>query len=76
MPIKWTDLWSFDAIWEYVEENNININENIINIWDSSNNVVICQESNKEIALIDVQDLVIVEDQDVLFNFKKVQLKK
>ncbi len=76
MPIKWTDLWSFDAIWEYVEENNINTNENIINIWDSSNNVVICQENNKEIALIDVQDLVIVEDEDVLLISKKGSTQK
>lgn len=74
MPIKWTDLGSFDSIWEFIEEQNIQ-RENIINI-NSKNNVVICQETNKEIALIDVEDLVIVDDEDVLLVCKKWSTQK
>lgn len=75
MDIKWSDLWSFDSIWEYVEENNIK-KDNLIEIWDTKNNVIIWENDNKEIALIDVQDLVIVDNDDVLLISKKWSTQK
>lgn len=75
MDIKWSDLWSFDSIWEYIEENNI-ILENIIQTWDTKNNVVIWENNNKEIALIDVQDLLIVDNDDVLLISKRWSSQK
>lgn len=75
MDIKWSDLGSFDSIWEYIEENKI-VLENVIQTWDTKNNVVIWETSNKEIALIDVQDLLIVDNDDVLLISKRWSSQK
>lgn len=75
MNFKWSDLWSFDAIWEYIEENNI-INENKISVWETKNNVVLMESDNKEVALIDVEDLVIVDTDDVLLISKRWSTQK
>lgn len=75
MDLKWSDLWSFDSIWEYMDENNIS-RENILTTWDVKNNVVLSENNNKEIALIDVEDLVIVDTADVLLISKRWSTQK
>jgi mannose-1-phosphate guanylyltransferase/mannose-6-phosphate isomerase len=75
MDLKWSDLWSFDSIWEYMEENNIQP-EKILSTWDTKNNVVLSENNNKEIALIDVEDLVIVDSDDVLLISKRWSTQK
>jgi len=75
MDLKWSDLGSFDSIWEYIDENKIK-NENIIEEWESKNNIVLQESDEKEIALIDVEDLVIVDTSDVLLISKRWSTQK
>lgn len=71
----WTDLWSFDAIWDYMLQTNKK-HPNILEEGKVEDNVVLSESKNKEIALIDVKDLVIVDSDDVLLIAKKWSTQK
>jgi len=73
--IDWSDVGSFDALFEELpkDENNNTINDKHIAI-DSKNNLVYGQD--KYIATIDVEDLIIVDTGDALLVSKKGSSQK
>ena len=73
--IDWSDLGSFDALYEELpkDENNNTINENHISI-DSKNNLIYGNE--RKIATVDIEDLIIVDTGDALLVSKKGSSQK
>jgi len=72
--IGWSDMGSFDALHIELEknENNNTKRDNLIDI-DSKNNLVL---ANKKVALIDVNDLVVVSTTDALLISKQGSSQK
>jgi mannose-1-phosphate guanylyltransferase len=73
--INWSDLGSFDSLYEELpkDENGNTSNENYIGI-DSKNNLVLGQE--RKIATIDIEDTIIVDCGDALLISKKGSSQK
>ncbi|XPV67649.1 MAG: mannose-1-phosphate guanylyltransferase/mannose-6-phosphate isomerase [Halarcobacter sp.] len=73
--INWSDLGSFDSLYDELpkDENNNTQNPNHISI-DSSNNLVYGDE--RTIATIDVEDLIVVDTGDALLVSKKGSSQK
>ena len=73
--ISWSDVGSFDALFEELpkDKNNNTINGNNISI-DSKNNLVYGNE--RVISTIDVEDLIIVDTGDALLISKKGSSQK
>ena len=73
--IAWSDVGSFDALYEELpcDENGNTLNDKHISI-DSKNNLI--YEKNKYIATIDVEDLIIVDTGDALLISKKGSSQK
>jgi len=73
--IDWSDVGSFDALFEELpkDENNNTLNNKHISI-DSRNNLV--HSKDKYIATIDVEDLIIVDTGDALLVSKKGSSQK
>jgi len=73
--IDWSDVGSFDALYEELpkDENNNTINENHISI-DSKNNLIYGTE--RKIATVDVEDLIVVDSGDALLISKKGSSQK
>ena len=65
--IDWSDLGSFESLDEEIASS-----DNIINI-DSSNNLIL---SSKQVAAIDVNDLIIIDTADALLISKKGSSQK
>jgi len=65
--IAWSDLGSFESLDEEIDSSN-----NIINI-DSTNNLIL---SPKQVAAIDVNDLIIIDTADALLVSKKGSSQK
>lgn len=73
--IDWSDVGSFDALYEELpkDENNNTINKNHISI-DSKNNLIYGKE--RKIATVDVEDLIVVDSGDALLISKKGSSQK
>ncbi len=73
--INWSDVGSFDALYEELpkDENGNSLNDKYIPI-DSKNNLI--HSKNKYIATIDVEELVIVDTGDALLVSKKGSSQK
>lgn len=73
--IAWSDVGSFDSLYEELpkDENNNTINENHISI-DSKNNLVYGVE--RKIATVDIEDLIIIDTGDALLISKKGSSQK
>jgi len=73
--INWSDVGSFDALYEELpkDENNNTVNDKHIAI-DSKNNLV--YSNDKYIATIDVEDLIIIDTGDALLVSKKGSSQK
>jgi len=73
--IDWSDLGSFDALYEELpkDENNNTLNENHISI-DSKNNLIYGKE--RKIATVDIEDLIVVDTGDALLISKKGSSQK
>ena len=73
--ISWSDVGSFDSLYEELpkDENNNTINENHISI-DSKNNLV--YGSERKIATVDIEDLIIIDTGDALLISKKGSSQK
>jgi len=73
--IDWSDVGSFDALYEEMlhDENGNTMNEHHISI-DSKNNLIYSQD--KTIATIDIEDLIIIESGDALLISKKGSSQK
>lgn len=75
LDLYWTDLGSFDAIGEYMDSKNIN-HKNLIQEGKVNNNIILSEQKNKEIAMIDVENLVVVDSDDVLLISKRGSTQK
>ena len=66
----WSDLGSFDALYEELpkDENGNTLNENYVSL-ESKNNLVI--GSDRTVATVDVEDLIIVDTADALLISRK-----
>jgi mannose-1-phosphate guanylyltransferase/mannose-6-phosphate isomerase len=73
LDIYWNDLGWFDAFNEYFLEHNI-VNDFIQ--LESENNLVICNDSEKQICLLWVKDLIVVDTEDALLISKKWETQK
>jgi mannose-1-phosphate guanylyltransferase len=73
--IDWSDLGSFDALYEELpkDENGNTVAKKHISI-DSNNNLILSH--NKKIATIDIEDLIIVDTPDALLISKKGSSQK
>ncbi len=73
--INWSDLGSFDSLYEELpkDENGNTVNENHISC-DSKNNLIYGKE--RKIATIDVDDLIVVDTGDALLISKKGSSQK
>ncbi|MGJ0344492.1 mannose-1-phosphate guanylyltransferase/mannose-6-phosphate isomerase [Aliarcobacter cryaerophilus] len=73
--ISWSDVGSFDSLYEELpkDKNNNTINENHIAI-DSKNNLVYGVE--RKIATVDIEDLIIIDSGDALLISKKGSSQK
>ena len=73
--IDWSDVGSFDALYEELpkDENNNTINENHISI-DSKNNLIYANQ--RKIATIDIEDLIIIDTGDALLISQKGSSQK
>ena len=76
VDIGWNDLGSFDAFYDVFDKdqnNNIVKKDNII--IDSKNNLI-HSESDKVVAAVGVDDLIIIDNRDALLICKKEQSQK
>ncbi len=73
LDIYWNDLWWFEAFLEYFNENNIK--NDYSNIW-WENNFLIQTNSNKEVAFIWIDDLIVIDTKDALLISKKWETSK
>ena len=73
--INWSDVGSFDSLFEELpkDKNNNTINSNHISI-DSRNNLIYGDE--RKIATVDIEDLIIVDTGDALLISKKGSSQK
>ncbi|WP_066162152.1 mannose-1-phosphate guanylyltransferase/mannose-6-phosphate isomerase [Aliarcobacter skirrowii] len=73
--ISWSDVGSFDSLYEELpkDKNNNTINDNHIAI-DSKNNLV--YGSERKIATVDIEDLIIIDTGDALLISKKGSSQK
>ncbi|WP_321777717.1 mannose-1-phosphate guanylyltransferase/mannose-6-phosphate isomerase [Sulfurimonas sp.] len=73
--IKWSDVGSFDSLFEELpkDENNNTINENHISI-NSKNNLIYGKE--RKIATVDIEDMIIVDTGDAILISKKGSSQK
>ena len=73
--ISWSDVGSFDSLYEELpkDKNNNTINENHISI-DSKNNLV--YGSGRKIATVDIEDLIIIDSGDALLISRKGSSQK
>ncbi|WP_373034683.1 mannose-1-phosphate guanylyltransferase/mannose-6-phosphate isomerase [Sulfurimonas sp.] len=73
--INWSDVGSFDALYEELpkDDNNNTINENHISV-DSKNNFVYGNE--RKIVTVDIEDCIIVDTGDALLVSKKGSSQK
>lgn len=76
LNIKWSDLGSFDTFYdEFTDDESGNITFNGDITVDSSNNLLYTNE-DKTVALIGVNDLIVVDEKDALLICKKDQSQK
>jgi len=70
----WNDLWSFDSIDEYLKANDRE-NNNLLEV-DSKNNFLISEVKNKKVAVIWLDDCIIVDTKDALLISRKWESQK
>jgi mannose-1-phosphate guanylyltransferase/mannose-6-phosphate isomerase len=77
LDVKWSDLGSFDTFYDEFnrdENGNVAFNEDILLI-NSSNNLLYT-DKNKTVALVGVDELIVVDEKDALLICKKDQSQK
>ncbi|MCL5058039.1 MAG: mannose-1-phosphate guanylyltransferase/mannose-6-phosphate isomerase [Actinobacteria bacterium] len=76
MDVKWSDLGSFDAFYDELprdENGNVSFNGDIL--IDSGNNLLYTDQG-KAVALIGVNDLIVVDEKDALLICRRDQSQK
>ncbi len=77
VDIKWSDLGSFDSIYElFFKDENLNVKSNNVFCENSFNNLVLNDNNKKIIQLCDINDLIVVDTCDALLVCKKQQSEK
>lgn len=70
-PFKWVDFGTFESLDKYLKEENLySVPETVIDM-DGKNNFVKLDDANKVVALVGVDDLIVVDTGDVLLVCKK-----
>lgn len=73
LPFKWFDFGTFESIDKYLKENNLyKVSENVVDL-TGKNNFVRLDDPNKVVALVGVDDLVVVDTGDALLICSKNQ---
>jgi len=71
LPFEWNDFGTFEAIDDYLRKKNLyNVGENIVDM-SGSKNFVRLDDPNKIVALVGVDDLVVIDTGDVLLISNK-----
>jgi mannose-1-phosphate guanylyltransferase/mannose-6-phosphate isomerase len=73
LDIYWNDLWWFEAFDDFFKEHNIENNSTQI---DSKNNFVIQENDKKEISIIGLDNIMIIDTPDALLVSKKWESQK
>ena len=73
IPFRWNDFGTFESISKYLVEKNLyKVLDNVVDL-DGKNNFIKLDDPNKIVALIGVDDLVIIDTGDVLLICLKTQ---
>lgn len=73
LPFKWTDIGTYESLDKYLKENGLyKISENIVDL-TGKNNFVKLDDPNKVVALVGVDNLVVVDTGDALLVCRKDQ---
>lgn len=73
LPFKWVDFGTFESLDKYLREKNLyKVPENLVDL-NGKNNYVRLDDPNKVIALVGVDDLIVVDTGDALLICKKSQ---
>jgi len=73
LPFKWTDIGTFESLDKYLKGNGLyKTSENIVDL-TGKNNFVKLDDPNKIVALVGVDDLVVVDTGDALLVCRKDQ---
>lgn len=73
LPFKWVDFGTFESLDKYLKEKNLyQISDNVVDL-NGKNNFVRLDDPNKVIALVGVDDLVVVDTGDALLICRKDQ---
>jgi mannose-1-phosphate guanylyltransferase len=76
LPFKWTDIGTWDSIYEFFDpEGKIHSDGNVVEI-DSKNSLVKNTNPNKVIAVVGVDNLIIVDTDDALLVSSKDQAQE
>lgn len=76
LPFKWYDIGTFENLYEYLKLKGLyTVSENIIEL-DSEDNFVRLDDHNKIVALVGVDNLVVIDTGDVLLVCNKSQTDK
>lgn len=73
MDIYWNDLGGFDAFYDYIKKNNIK--QELTEV-DANNNLALTENSNKEVAFVGVDDLIVIDTKDAILISKKWETQK
>lgn len=66
LPFKWFDFGTFESLYKYLKENNLyQVTQNIVEV-ESKGNFVRLDDPNKVVALVGVENLVVVDTGDAL----------
>jgi mannose-1-phosphate guanylyltransferase len=73
LPFKWVDFGTYESLAKYLKENNLySISENIVDL-NGQDNFVKLDDPNKVVALVGVDNLVVVDTGDALLICQKDQ---
>lgn len=67
LPFKWTDIGTWDSVYEFfdADDNQVHSDGNILVI-DSKRSIVKCLDENKLIAVLGIDNLVVIDTEDAL----------
>lgn len=68
--IEWSDLGSFDSLYNVLKKDEFGNTENNSIIINSKNNLII-EEDKRQLSIIDVEDLIVVDTADALLVSKR-----
>lgn len=76
LPFKWMDFGTFESLSKYLKENGIyTVGQNVVDM-SGKDNFVKLDDTNKVVALVGVDDLIIVDTGDALLICKKSESAK